>query len=148
MATRPQAFQEMSKFWTKNRQLNRPLSPHVTVYKMHLTMLLSISNRITATALQAGLSLGGIAVIFGQGKYEDFLAALKASTLGPAVIFLTKFALAATFAVHFVSGSRHLVWDAGMWYSKPMTMQVSKAVAVLTIIMTLALMAYPVSKSN
>ncbi|XP_032568934.1 succinate dehydrogenase cytochrome b560 subunit, mitochondrial isoform X1 [Chiroxiphia lanceolata] len=52
------AREEMSRFWEKNTKSNRPLSPHVTIYKWSLPMAMSITHRGTGIALSLGGCLG------------------------------------------------------------------------------------------
>jgi len=138
----PTAYEEMQKFWQKNAQLKRPISPHLSIYKPHLTMMLSISNRITAVGLQAVMTLGGVGVLAGSLSYSDFLQKVKSWSVGPALIGTAKFGLSLIFAYHTVASVRHLVWDAGIGYSKPMTLQGSYAVLAATAILTLMLLFY------
>merc|ERR1712198_770021 len=39
-------------FWSKNDRLKRPMSPHLTIYKMQMTSVLSITHRMTGLALR------------------------------------------------------------------------------------------------
>uniref|UniRef100_A0A8C0NXT5 Succinate dehydrogenase cytochrome b560 subunit, mitochondrial n=1 Tax=Canis lupus familiaris TaxID=9615 RepID=A0A8C0NXT5_CANLF len=50
------AKEEMERFWNKNTDLNRPLSPHITIYSWSLPMAMSICHRGTGVALSAGVS--------------------------------------------------------------------------------------------
>uniref|UniRef100_A0A8B9F9L4 Succinate dehydrogenase cytochrome b560 subunit, mitochondrial n=1 Tax=Amazona collaria TaxID=241587 RepID=A0A8B9F9L4_9PSIT len=52
------AKEEMSRFWEKNTKSNRPLSPHVSIYKWSLPMAMSITHRGTGVALSLGLGHG------------------------------------------------------------------------------------------
>ncbi|NWH70230.1 C560 dehydrogenase, partial [Piaya cayana] len=51
------AREEMARFWEKNTKSNRPLSPHVTIYKWSLPMAMSITHRGTGVALSLGASI-------------------------------------------------------------------------------------------
>ena len=89
---------------------NRPLSPHLQIYRPQLTSVLSISHRITGIILSAGL-IGVVgwfmAVASGPESYDRFLALVAHP--------IAKVALAAwTFALfyHLLNGIRHLLWDA------------------------------------
>jgi succinate dehydrogenase / fumarate reductase cytochrome b subunit len=90
----------------------RPLSPHLTVYRMHrYTLLTSILNRITGLALTAGLILlvyWLMAAAAGPGAYARAEALLALWIFK--VVFLV---LLAVFAYHLCAGVRHLVWDSG-----------------------------------
>ena len=92
----------------------RPLSPHLQVYRPQLTSVLSILHRITGTALAVGLLLlvcWLLAVATGAGFY-DAVQAFNASWLGRALLFGWSFAL----FYHLCNGIRHLAWDAGYGY--------------------------------
>ena len=89
----------------------RPLSPHLQVWRFHLTMLGSILNRAAAVALSVGsvVFIGWLAAAaFGPEAYADFVAVMG-SPLGLAVWF----GITLAAAYHLTAGIRHLVWDAG-----------------------------------
>lgn len=89
----------------------RPLSPHVQVWRWHVTMATSIMHRVSGVGLYLGaLILAGWAVSLAQGPeaYEGFKA-LMGSIVGQVVLFL----LTAGAFYHLANGIRHLVWDAG-----------------------------------
>lgn len=90
---------------------SRPLSPHLQVWRWHITMFASILNRMTAVGLAVGilgLVLWLMALAGGPGKFDTLEAVLKSL---PGQVILFALALAAAF--HFAAGVRHLVWDAG-----------------------------------
>lgn len=89
----------------------RPLSPHLQVWRWHVTMAASILHRISGSALSAGAVLVGIwllALAFGPEVYAAFTG-LSASPLG----LLVWFGLTLALTYHLASGIRHLVWDLG-----------------------------------
>lgn len=89
----------------------RPLSPHLQVWRFHITMLGSILNRIAAGAMSVGaLFVAGwlTAVAFGPDAYAAY-AGFMGSPLG----LLIWFGLTCAAAYHLTSGVRHLIWDAG-----------------------------------
>lgn len=51
------------EFWDKNKRLNRPVSPHLTIYKFQITSVLSITHRAT------GLALSGLTSAFAIGLF-------------------------------------------------------------------------------
>jgi succinate dehydrogenase (ubiquinone) cytochrome b560 subunit len=57
-------------FEVKNARLGRPQSPHLTIYKLQLTSLLSLTHRAT------GMALGGIITVWGIGKIITLLTEL------------------------------------------------------------------------
>ncbi|MDX9996552.1 MAG: succinate dehydrogenase, cytochrome b556 subunit [Phenylobacterium sp.] len=89
----------------------RPLSPHVQVWRWHVTMATSILHRVSGVGLYVGaLILAGWAVSLARGPeaYAGFKAALG-SPIGQVILFL----LTAAVFYHLANGIRHLVWDTG-----------------------------------
>ena len=89
----------------------RPLSPHLQVWRFHLTMAGSILNRMAAGALSFGTLfvvawLGSAA--FGSDAYARF-----ASIMGSPLGLLVWFGLSLAGAYHLTAGIRHMIWDAG-----------------------------------
>jgi len=92
----------------------RPLSPHIQVYKMPFTALLSISHRITGVALAVGtvvLAYWLVSAAYGPEAYGH-AHALLGSWIGKLVLFGWTGAL----FFHMCNGIRHLFWDAGKGY--------------------------------
>ncbi len=95
----------------------RPLSPHVTIYRMsRYSLLSSFANRMTGAALSAGLLLlisWLMALARGAHAYaraQPLLASGFAKFVYVAVI--------AAFSYHLFAGIRHLVWDTGRGMEK------------------------------
>lgn len=89
----------------------RPTSPHLQVWRWHVTMLTSILHRATGVALYGGaLILAGwaVALAAGDGPYSVYMG-LLASPLGRIVLF----GMTLSVFYHLANGVRHLVWDAG-----------------------------------
>ncbi|NWV31237.1 C560 dehydrogenase, partial [Grantiella picta] len=103
------AQEEMSKFWEKNSRSNRPLSPHVSIYKWSLPMAMSITHRGTGIALSLGVSLFSLAALLLPEQFPHYLAQVRSLSLSPALIFSAKFALVFPFSYHTWNGIRHLV---------------------------------------
>ena len=90
-------------------QRSRPLSPHLQIYRMTLTMLMSIVHRITGAALYFGMLLLAwwlIAAASGPNAYANFEWAMG-SLIGRVVLFGYTWAL----LHHTLGGIRHLIWD-------------------------------------
>ncbi|HKK02886.1 MAG TPA: succinate dehydrogenase, cytochrome b556 subunit [Gammaproteobacteria bacterium] len=90
---------------------NRPLSPHLQIYRPQITSVLSISHRISGIVLTAGLLLlvyWLAALAAGDTAYAAALAVLGAWPV-KLLLFLGSFA----FFYHFANGLRHLWWDSG-----------------------------------
>ena len=90
---------------------NRPLSPHLQVYKPQMTSLLSILHRLTGVGLGLGMLLLAWWLIAAALGPEAFQAAqgIVGSVIGRVILFGFTFA----FFYHLANGIRHLVWDAG-----------------------------------
>merc|ERR1711894_393673 len=89
-------------FWDKNKRLERPISPHLTIYKPQMTSMLSITHRGTGLA-QSGLMYGfalGVAVI--PGTFPMFMDSLVITH--PHIITTAKFVIAWPFAFHLCNG--------------------------------------------
>ncbi|GFR72038.1 succinate dehydrogenase cytochrome b560 subunit, mitochondrial [Elysia marginata] len=109
MSTRMTAYEEMSNYWAKNRKLNRPLSPHLSVYKFHMTMAISITNRVTGSAQQAILTGAPLLLLCLPGDFTSYFNAVREMDIPSPVIYGLKFLLAFPFAFHLMAGLRHLV---------------------------------------
>jgi succinate dehydrogenase / fumarate reductase cytochrome b subunit len=99
---------------TENNVKNRPLSPHIQVYKMPLSAKLSILHRLTGIAL-AGASVILVVWLFSLAYLSDISASLYHlfQTI-PGKVVLIGFTFA--FFYHFCNGIRHLFWDIGKGY--------------------------------
>ena len=91
--------------------IERPLSPHLSIYRRHVNMMMSILHRITGTALYFGtllLAAWLIAAAMGEREYELF-AGLVRHPIGLLILFGYTWAL----CHHMLGGIRHLIWDTG-----------------------------------
>lgn len=93
------------------RSADRPLSPHLQIYRWQLTSVLSILHRVTGVALSAGTILlvwWLVAAASGPEAYEGVQEFLG-SWLG----LLLLFGWSLSLFYHLCNGIRHLVWDTG-----------------------------------
>lgn len=92
-----------------SKTANRPLSPHLQVYRLPMTALMSISHRITGVILAGGCLLV-MAVLFAAAAGPDYYALLMGYTANP---YGTAFLVAWSFVLyyHLCNGVRHLIWD-------------------------------------
>jgi succinate dehydrogenase / fumarate reductase cytochrome b subunit len=89
----------------------RPLSPHLSVWRWHVTMLTSILHRVTGVALYVGALIGaGWAIALAQGP--EAYASYK-GLLGSWPGKVMMFGLTLAVFYHLANGVRHLTWDAG-----------------------------------
>jgi succinate dehydrogenase / fumarate reductase cytochrome b subunit len=129
-ATKPTTTRTMG-----TRAVVRPMSPHVQVYRLPLTALLSITHRITGVGLSAGLLLLTYwlaSAAYGDAAYATAMAVIG-SWLGKLVLF--GFSLALYF--HLCNGVRHLVWDAGKGFEIPDTERANVIVLVVAVALTI-----------
>jgi succinate dehydrogenase / fumarate reductase cytochrome b subunit len=95
----------------KTKLAERPLSPHLQIYKWPITMASSIFHRFTGIGNTIGLLLvtwWAVAIAMGPESYAVVQGVME-SWLGRLVLF--GFTLSVTY--HFLNGIRHLVWDMG-----------------------------------
>ncbi len=107
---------------------NRPLSPHLQVWRWTPTMAMSILHRSTGCALAVGLLIAVwwlVAAAGGAGSYDTFLT-FATSTIGQLMLAGWLFAL----YLHMFSGIRHLVMDTGRW----LTVQAGDRAAAVIIL--------------
>ena len=90
---------------------NRPLSPHLSIYRPQLTSVSSIFARITGVALlgAAVLVVWWFLAAASGPEYFAFVNGLMTSWFGDLVMFAALWAV----CYHFLSGLRHLYWDTG-----------------------------------
>lgn len=115
----------------------RPLSPHLQVYRPQLTSVMSILHRGTGVVLALGaLVFAGwlVAAASGEQAFAAYSAVL-ASVPGKIALF----GFSACLVYHFLNGIRHLAWDAGHGYEIPKAYASGYAVAVLAVILTAVL---------
>ena len=96
---------------------NRPLSPHLQIYRWPITMIMSIAHRVTGVALYFGTVLlvwWLVAAASGPAAF-DFANAVLGSWLGLIVLFGYTWAL----IHHMLGGVRHFIWDFGIGLDKP-----------------------------
>ena len=90
---------------------NNPLSPHLQIYRWHISSLLSITHRISGVINLLALILIFFWLLFlsfGENNYELFISIINS--------FFGKFILIGftwSMIFHLLSGIRHLVWDLG-----------------------------------
>ena len=91
--------------------VERPISPHLGIYRMQITMVMSIVHRITGAANYFGtllLAAWLVSIAMGESQYAAVNAAF-AHPVGKLVLF------GYTWSVihHMLGGMRHLLWDTG-----------------------------------
>lgn len=121
-------------------QVERPLSPHLQVYRLPLTAVASITHRATGVGLGFGtllLTWWLVAAASGPEAYANFQW-FAGSIIGILVLFGFTWAL----CFHLLNGLRHLFWDAGWGFDKHESHKATLAVVggsvALTVIVWIA----------
>jgi succinate dehydrogenase / fumarate reductase cytochrome b subunit len=113
------------------------MSPHLSVWRWHITMASSIANRATGVALYVGALIAAawaVSLAAGPDAYASFKS-LLGSPLGLVVMF----GLTLSFFYHLANGIRHLVWDAGYGFSLKIANAASVFVFAFTAAATIAI---------
>ncbi|MGR3570564.1 succinate dehydrogenase, cytochrome b556 subunit [Brevirhabdus sp.] len=114
---------------------NRPLSPHITIYRPQMTSITSILTRITGNAmLVAALMIVWWFAAAAAGP-QAFATAdgFITSWFGDLVMALSVWGL----WYHFMAGLRHLYWDSGRGYDLESTYALGYAVIAGSLILTI-----------
>src|SRR6187431_519003 len=112
----------------------RPLSPHLGVYKFMYTMSLSILHRITGCAAAVGFLLFVwwlMALASGPAAYASAMNALGLSLAKRLLVGFTF-----SFVYHFCNGIRHLVWDTGRGLERAQARRSGTVVVVAALLLT------------
>lgn len=113
---------------------NRPLSPHLQVYRFIPTMAMSIIHRITGGALYVGTILLAwwlIAAASGAA-YFDWVSWIFGTWIGRLILFGYTWAL----VHHMLGGLRHFMWDMGHGFEKHFNTKLAKALPVASVCLT------------
>lgn len=117
------------------RLVQRPLSPHLQVYRPQITSVLSILHRATGVALSVGMLLlvwWLVAAASGDAAYGTVSGFLR-SPVG----ILLLFGWTASLWYHFFAGLRHLAWDMGQGFELPQVHRTGRTVVIATAALTL-----------
>jgi succinate dehydrogenase / fumarate reductase cytochrome b subunit len=115
---------------------NRPVSPHLQIYRFRWTMALSILHRITGVFL----SLGAVFLVCWLAALaagpEAFARANALAVSVPGRMVMLAWTLALYY--HLANGIRHLFWDAGRGFELGVARLSGYAVVVIAVLLTLA----------
>ncbi|HEY6521397.1 MAG TPA: succinate dehydrogenase, cytochrome b556 subunit [Roseiarcus sp.] len=106
----------------------RPLSPHLSVYRLTMTMAMSFAHRMSGVALYFGVLVLAWFLIAASADastfaiFSDFIG----SFIGRVVLFVLTWAL----FHHLVGGVRHIIWDAGYALDAPLRDQMAWATLI------------------
>lgn len=120
---------------SSNVRNNRPLSPHLQIYKPIPTMVMSIVHRITGVGLNFGTLLVAwwlIAASTGE-SYFDFVQTFMGTWFGRLILFGFTWAL----MHHMLGGIRHLIWDTGRLFDKHVSTKLAWATLIGSVVLTI-----------
>jgi succinate dehydrogenase / fumarate reductase cytochrome b subunit len=118
----------------------RPLSPHMGIYKWQVQMVTSIVHRATGIALSVGTLIvlwGVFSLASGEDSYNQFKTCIG-SPIGLILMFGWTWAL----FYHLCNGIRHLFQDGGMGYAIPQFVRSSWLSIGGSIVLTILVWAY------
>lgn len=119
--------------WTDKR----PMSPHVSIWKWHITMAGSILHRATGCANYVGAAVI-VAWLFATAAGPDYyepLSAVTGSIWGQLILF--GFTLSVCY--HLLSGLRHLFWDAGKGFNPKFASAMGAIILVSSVALAVAI---------
>ena len=113
---------------------NRPLSPHLTIYRPQLTSMTSILTRITGNAMliTALLIVWWFLAAATSAEYFDTVNGFVTSWFGDLVMVLSLLGL----WYHTLAGIRHLIWDSGRALDVPTAEKLGWACLIGSVVLT------------
>jgi succinate dehydrogenase / fumarate reductase, cytochrome b subunit len=118
---------------------NRPLSPHLLIYRPQITSVLSILHRMTGVALAMGLLL--LTYWLSAAAYGPAAFARAQEFLGSWIGLLMLFGWTFCIFYHLCNGIRHLFWDVGLGLELTALRASGIAVVIISLVLTAALWA-------
>jgi succinate dehydrogenase / fumarate reductase, cytochrome b subunit len=131
---------------TKKLSAERPLSPHLQVYRPPINMVMSIVHRITGAALYFGTVLLAwwLTAAATGPEYFSYVSGLFSSLPGRIVLVGYTWAL----MHHMLGGLRHFVWDTGRGYELATIDKLSWGTLILSVLFTGGIWAAVLSKGS
>lgn len=113
---------------------NRPLSPHLTIYRPQITSISSILTRITGNALliSAALIIWWFLAAATSEAYFNYANAVLTSWFGDLVLLLSLLGL----WYHTLAGIRHLIWDNAYGLELETAEKLGWAVMIGSVVLT------------
>jgi succinate dehydrogenase / fumarate reductase cytochrome b subunit len=117
----------------------RPLSPHLSVYRLTMTMAMSFAHRLTGGALYVGTLLLAWFLIATSMDASAFgvVSAFLTSIIGRLILFGFSWAL----FHHALGGIRHFIWDAGYGLDKPLREWLAQGTLIGGFVLTIIVWA-------
>ncbi|KAF2272628.1 mitochondrial succinate dehydrogenase cytochrome b560 subunit C [Westerdykella ornata] len=121
----------------RKQRLQRPVSPHLSIYRPQITWYGSALNRVTGIMLSGSLYLFGIAYLAApaMGWHLETPSMVAAVAAWPVFAKVgAKVALAFPFFYHSLNGLRHLSWDLGLGFKNTTVMRTGWAVVATSVV--------------
>ena len=90
-------------------KVERPISPHVTIYSQPIPAVSSITNRASGVMLSIGLTGAAVVAMTVTCDLPSLIASFQQAA--PALVPVVKAVVAWPLVYHTLAGVRHLVWD-------------------------------------
>lgn len=119
-----------------NTQDNRPLSPHLQIYRLPLTAILSVAHRASGVILSVAALVMIWVLAAAANSAESYASIYGHLSSWYGQIFLIGATL--SLYLHFCNGIRHLFWDVGVGFELETAAKSAKMVIAGTIILTVA----------
>ena len=114
---------------------NRPLSPHLQIYRPSFTMMMSIMHRISGVVLYFGsflLLAWYISILLGPEAYQ-----LLNKSFSFLIIKLALFVFTWIFFHHLFGGIRHFIWDTGRGFELNTIEWLARLTAIFSLLSAL-----------
>lgn len=122
-----------------SKQVERPLSPHLQIYRWQITMAMSILHRASGVALSFAMLIFMwwlVALAAGPAAYEQFVSCAT-HPLGLVVLF----GISVTLFFHTCTGIRHIFLDTGRWFKIPEIYKSGYATLAAAVVLSAAFWA-------
>ena len=118
-----------------NKTPQRPLSPHLQIYKPMLSMMMSIVHRMTGAGLYFAMAFLAwwLLAAATSADYFNLVQAIYGSWLGRLILFGFTWAL----IHHAIGGIRHLIWDTGRGFELETVEIMAKINLAVSIVLTI-----------
>ncbi|MBX2804796.1 MAG: succinate dehydrogenase, cytochrome b556 subunit [Hyphomicrobiales bacterium] len=117
----------------------RPLSPHLTIFRPYVNMMMSIMHRITGAANYFGTLLIVFWLVSAAAGQESFAFANDVAGSIPGLLVL--FGLTWSLIHHALGGIRHFIWDTGYGFDIPTVRLLSWSTIIGSLVLTTLLWA-------
>ncbi len=115
----------------------RPLSPHLGVFRFTTSMAMSIANRITGLILSVGLLVLVWWLMAAANGPAAYAGATRLLSHGLVQLLLAGWLL--SFAYHLCNGIRHLTWDMGLGMERHEVKRSGVATLIATVVIAMAI---------